>query len=918
MPLSWNEIKDRALAFSKEWKDERREHAEAKTFWDGFFDVFGVKRRRVASFEEPVKKSDGKGGFIDLLWKGVLLVEHKSKGKDLDRAAKQAKDYFPGLKDRDLPRYVLVSDFGRFRLYDLDENKTFDFMLGEFYKNVGLFGFIAGYQTKSYGQQDPVNIRAAEKLGKLYEELEKVGYGGHKLRVLLVRLLFCLFAEDTAIFDRRRMFQDYIEQRTNEDGSDLGLHLAALFEVLDQQKHKRMKTLDEQLEEFPWVNGNLFSEMLPMAHFNAKMREALLECCSVDWSRISPAIFGSIFQSIMDKEERREIGAHYTTETNILKTLNPLFLDALHAELDHAKGSKAKLVQFLDKLTKIRVLDPACGCGNFLVIAYRELRRLELEALKALMKSDQLKLDVTVYVKVNVDQFYGIEIDEFPAQIAQVALWLTDHQENIQIGKAFGQYFVRLPLATSPTIVNANALRTDWKNVIAPAKLTYIVGNPPFVGKKERNAEQKEDMKSVFGKLKGAGLLDYVACWYMKAAQYTTKNKAIAVAFVSTSSVTQGEQVSVLWPQVLGAGMKINFAHRTFQWTSEARGKSAVHCVIIGFSYTEVTPKWLFEYDTPKSEPHARKVDSINAYLVDGPNVYLPNRSKPIGTSPKVTYGSFALDGGHYTLTPAEKDVLLADCPRAKKFVRPFWGGDELIKGKERFCLWLVDATPAEIRGLPKVRAKVEAVKNWRSGRNRETTKKHAATPALFAEIRQPKKKYLAIPTLSSENRNYIPIGFLPPEIIASNQVYVFEGATEYDFGVLTSNAHMTWVRAVCGRLESRYRYSAGIVYNNFPWPTPNAKQRATIEAKAKAVLGARKAHAKSTLEDLYDPTAMPAGLVKAHRELDRAVDAAYGIPAKQTEAERTAFLLKQYETHAAPFLAATPKKAIRTKKAVP
>lgn len=915
MPLSWNEIKNRALAFSKEWAVEESEAAEAKSFWDDFFKVFGITRRRVASFEKPVKKSDGKGGFIDLLWKGMLVVEHKSKGKDLARAYQQAIDYFPGLKERDLPRYVLVSDFGRFKLHDLDEDTEHEFKLEELHSNVGLFAFIAGYETRSYGEQDPANIKAAETLGKLHERLEEVGYEGHSLKVLLVRILFCLFAEDTAVFDRRRQFQDYIEGRTAEDGSDLGMHLAHLFQILNQPPEKRMASLDEQLAAFPYINGKLFEEVLPLASFDAKMRDALLDCCGLNWSRISPAIFGSLFQSIMDKKERRTIGAHYTTEANILKALNPLMLDDLRAELEKVKSSKGKLEQFLAKLARIHVLDPACGCGNFLVIAYREMRQIELEALKALMKGDQLKLDATLYIKVNVEQFYGIEIEEFPSQIARVALWLTDHQENLRASAEFGQYFVRLPLVTAPTILNDNALVVDWSAVVAPDKLTFVVGNPPFVGKKEQTHRQKEDMKRVFPNLKGVGKLDYVSCWFMQATRYAAQNKAISIAFVSTNSVTQGEQVGILWGALFALGVKVNFAHRTFQWSSEAKGKAAVHCVIIGFGYTDVTPKLLFEYDTPKGEAHSRTVGFINAYLVDGPNVLLQDRASPIGNGPKVTYGSFALDDGQYTLKPEDRVALLAVCPMATKFIKPFMGGEELIHAKERFCLWLVDATPNELQAMPEVTARVAHVKAWRTKSNRPETKALAATPTLFAEMRQPTTKYIAFPTLSSEHRTYIPIAFLEPTIIASNQVYVFEGATLYHFGVLTSDAHMAWVRAVCGRLESRYRYSSGIVYNNFPWPEPNAKQRAVIEAKARAVLDARSTHPTATLGQLYDELTMPPNLVKAHLELDKAVDAAYGIPAKKTEAERAAILFALYEKLASPLLVtAKPTKAGKKK----
>ena len=585
MALSWTEIRSNALAFSREWATESSEHAEAKTFWDAFFQIFGVTRRRIASFEEPVKKSDGSGGFIDLLWRGLLIVEHKSRGKDLIRAFHQATDYFYGLKDRDLPKYVLVSDFARFRLYDLDEGTDTEFPLAELHKHIGLFGFIAGYQTHKPGLVEEVaSIKAAEQLGKLHDQLKAAGYDGHALEVLLVRLLFCLFADDTGIFERRNQFKDYLEVRTAADGVDLGQHISLLFQVLNTPPERRQTNLDELLTGFTYVNGRLFEETLPIPAFDRAMRETLLDAAGLDWSRISPAIFGSLFQSIMDKSARRNLGAHYTRESNILKALQPLFLDRLATELTAAGGNPRKLTEFQQKLARTRILDPACGCGNFLVIAYRELRRLELEVLRRLLKAGEssLSLDIASLVRVDVDQFYGIEIEEFPAQIAQVALWLTDHQMNQVVSEEFGAYFVRLPLRKAPNIVHGNALRMDWQGVVPATQLSYIVGNPPFIGAKLQSETQRADVAQVFQGTKNAGLVDYVCCWYRKAADYV-QGTYVSVAFVSTNSITQGEQVGVLWPDLFARGVKIHFAHRTFQWSSEARGNAAVHCVIVGF-----------------------------------------------------------------------------------------------------------------------------------------------------------------------------------------------------------------------------------------------------------------------------------------------------------------------------------------------
>ncbi len=653
MPLSWNEIKSRATAFSKEWQSESREDAEAKSFWDAFFNVFGITRRRIASFEEPVKKSDDKGGFIDLLWRGQLLVEHKSRGKSLDKAFTQAKDYFPGLKERDLPKYILVSDFANFRLYNLDTNEQFEFGINELYQHVKLFGFIAGYQTQIIKSQDPINIKAAERMGKLHDALKAVGYTGKDLEIYLVRLLFCLFAEDTSIFEKRQ-FQDYIETRTAEDGGDLAHHLNTLFYVLNTHESKRLKNLDEHLNQFEYINGKLFEGSLPPAQFDSKMREALLDLCALDWSIISPAIFGSLFQSIMDADARRNLGAHYTSEENILKLIKPLFLDALWAEFEKVKSNKTRLLDFHKKLRTLTFFDPACGCGNFLVITYRELRLLELAVLRASHSSGQQVLDVQSLISVDVDQFYGIEIEEFPAQIAQVALWLTDHQMNMKVSQEFGSYFARIPLKATPHIVCGNALTTNWNEVLAPEQCSYILGNPPFKGKKEQKPNEKIDLLNVCAGIKSAGILDFVAAWYIKAARYAHENKAIKCAFVSTNSITQGEQVSVLWSWMLAQGIKIHFAHRTFSWSNEARGNAAVHCVIIGFGLHDVVNKTIYEYADIKGEPHAINATNINPYLVDASNIVLANISNPIVNMPKMVEGITPLDNGILSFTKAD------------------------------------------------------------------------------------------------------------------------------------------------------------------------------------------------------------------------------------------------------------------------
>ena len=644
------------------------------------------------------------------------------------------------------------------------------------------------------------------------------------------------------------------------------------------------------------------------------MRESLLDCCALDWSRISPAVFGSLFQSIMDAKARRNLGAHYTSETNILKLIRPLFLDDLWAEFQRIKGNRNRLFEFLKKLARLTFLDPACGCGNFLVIAYRELRLLELEVLRHVRQTEQLALDVFQLIGVNVDQFHGIEIEEWPARIAEVALWLTDHQMNLKVSEEFGMYFARLPLKESPHIVHGNALRIDWREVVPPERLSYLLGNPPFIGSKFLKGQQREEVASVFSGVKGAGVLDYVACWYRKAAEYMaqgaetgaasaalngTKIPAtgpLRAAFVSTNSITQGEQVGVLWTELFRRGIQIHFAHRTFQWNSEASGKAAVHCVIIGFGLGEVEDKWLFDYDTPRSDPHAAKAKNINPYLVDGPEVVLFSRSTPICPVPAIGIGNKPIDGGHYLFTTEEKEEFLQKEPAASKWFRRWIGSDEFINGYQRWCLWLGECPPDELRHLPEALKRIEAVRALRLASKSAPTRKLAATPTRFHVENMPTGNYLVIPEVSSERRLFIPIGFMGPETLCSNLVKIFPDATFYHIGILSSTMHNAWMRAVCGRLKSDYRYSGGIVYNNFPWPEPTDKQRAAIETAAQGVLDTRAKFPTATLADLYDPLTMPPELVKAHQTLDRSVDAAYGKSAFNSEAERVAFLFERYQ----------------------
>ena len=918
MPLSWNEIRDRAVAFSREWAEDTSERAEAQSFWNAFFEVFGISRKRVAIFEKQVEINRAgqklKNGRIDAFWKGVLLIEHKSAEADLDRAFAQAADYFDGLADKDLPRYILVSDFQRFRLFDTETGQEWAFGLKDLHKHIKRFAFIAGYQPQEIHEQDPVNVRAAERMGKLHDRLKASGYEGHPLEVFLVRLLFCLFADYTGIF-QREAFRAYLETRTTEDGRDLGMHLHQLFQVLNTPEDKRQSTLDEDLVAFPYVNGRLFEEILPVASFDAQMREALTACAELDWSKISPAVFGALFQSVMDEKARRNLGAHYTSEANILKLIKPLFLDALWEEFGKVKNNKSRLFEFHKKLRSLTFLDPACGCGNFLVIAYRELRLLELEVLRAVHSGPGSQfIDIHQELKLDVDQFYGIEIEEFPAQIAQVALWLMDHQMNVRVAEEFGMYFARIPLKTSPHIVHGNALQVEWGAVVPRERLSYILGNPPFIGSKYQSDEQRAEIVSLFGGMTGAGVLDYVTGWYVKAADLMCDTK-IACAFVSTNSISQGEQVGILWGVLLRKGMKISFAHRTFQWSNEARGVAAVHCVIIGMVHGEPGQRTIYEYDDLRGDPHAVRVKNINPYLIDAPDVVLASRSRPLCNAPEIGIGNKPIDGGNYLFTTEERDDFLRKEPGARPYFRRWLGSDEFINRWERWCLWLGDVSPDVIRSMPLALERVEAVRQVRLASKSEPTRKLAATPTRFHVENIPDAPYLLIPEVSSERRAFIPMGFISPDTLSSNLVKIAPRATLYHFGLLNSTMHMAWVRYTCGRLKSDFRYSKDIVYNNFPWPRePNEKQVQAIEMAAQGVLDAREQFPQSSLADLYDPLTMPPELTRAHQALDRAVDVAYGKKSFSSDAERVVFLFDLYQQYTSLLPAASAKPKRRTK----
>lgn len=905
MALSPNEIKSRAISFIHDHKDDKYEKGESQIFWRDFFNIWGISAKKVGIFEERAKTLKQTTGFIDYFWPKTILIEQKSKGEDLDKAYKQALDYCltGGIPDDELPSYICVCDFEKLRLVNFtDRTKTVEFKITDLLNHLQRFNFLLGYEQREYKDEDPVNIKAAELMGKLHDELERNGFKDHPLKLMLVRLMFCFFADDTGIFNKDD-FLFFLKERTKDDGSDLGLWIAQFFQVLNTPTEQRQANLDEDLAKFPYVNGQLFEEAIPFAQFDHNLRDILIQACEFNWALVSPAIFGSLFQSVMNTVERRELGAHYTSEKNILKTIHGLFLDDLVEEFESLKSKKSikGLEDLLARIRKIKILDPACGCGNFLILSYRELRRLEISLLKEIRKLKGLGLELSIQTlnSLDVDCLFGIEIEEFPAQIAKTAIWIMDHLMNVETGKEFGEYYVRLPLKKSPKIIIGNALQIRWEDIIKPDDLTYILGNPPFVGKKEQSESQKYDLNSVFKGRKGTGILDYVTGWYIKSAELI-QNTSVKVAFVSTNSISQGEQVGILWNILYNNyKIKIHFAHRTFSWRNEAKGNAAVHCVIIGFACFDTANKSIFYYEDIKGEPQKINVKNINPYLVEGKDITVENRKSPLCNVPEMNYGSMPIDDGHLSLTDEEKTSALKSEPMLTNLIKKYTGGDEFINNKLRWCLWLDKIDPSLIKKSKLILDRIEKTKNFRLASGRDATYKLAESPMLFGEIRQPDTNYIIIPKVSSEIRKYIPIGILDPSTIASGSALIVPKANLYLFGILTSIMHMSWMRSTCGRMKSDFQYSASIVYNNFPWPeNPTEKQKEEIESYANLVLEARNLFPDSSLADLYNPLTMPKVLRDAHNKLDKSVDKAYRSKPFQTESERVEFLFELYEKY--------------------
>lgn len=940
--LSPAAMRARANSFASEFADASYEMGQAQQFIHGLLGVFGISRLRAVSFEERVKKVGGARGRIDGFLPGRLLIEMKSKGKDADDAYQQALGYLPGLPDAELPTHILVSDFAELHLYNRVTKEVTKCKLTDLADNLDAYKFLAGYESTAQKEQIDLNQQAAEILSDLHDVMRSNDYRGKPLETYLMRLLFCLFADDSNMFHENGAFENLVVNHSRDDGSDLDDLLQRLFKVLDTEENIRPKSTREILSPFPHVNGKLFADDLPRCDFDENGRKALLACSGFNWSQISPDIFGSLFQSVMHHEDeartaktakRREFGAHYTSPENIQKVIGPLFLDELKSERSKARGKPKALRALQDKISQLQFFDPACGCGNFLVIAYQELRQLELDIVLELQgkgpKTQTLDIHEMGVIRCNITQFHGIEIDEAAAQIATLALWLTDHLENLRAGKALGGWLINLPLTTKANIVCGNALEVEWATVIPPENCSYILGNPPFIGHSNQSRQQKVEIENILIGVKGAGLLDYVAGWYVLAMKYMNINPNVEAALVSTNSITQGEQVGILWSHLLRMGLNINFAHRTFRWSNDGRGVAAVHCIIVGFSMLKKEHCKLFEYENSEADPIESSVRHINPYLTDAPDVLLQGNTKPVDSrAPRMINGSKPTEGGNLFLNFDEYDEVKNSDPIAAKYVRKFLGAEEFINNIPRFCLWLIDSTAQERKLSPEISKRMKKIIDMRSSSTDAQTRKDAETPYLFQKIRQTSRPYLLVPRHSSENRRFIPMGYFEPDVICGDANSMIPDATLYHFGVLSSTMHNAWVRATCGRIKSDFRYSNTIVYNNYPWPASiTDSQHAAIEKAANAVLEARELEMQraakqgqhASLAAMYDEGNMPVELLQAHRSLDLAVDAAYVADGyskgKTSDAARVSFLFGRYQALTSMPIVNKPTKKPAAKK---
>lgn len=906
--LSLNEIQRRCAKMVSSWKDEPgEERQQGQSFVRDLLATFGIRRTKAALYERRARRSStGRQGYIDALLPGLCLIEMKSRGKDLVEAENQALDYIDSLPNAEQPRWVVTSDFGNIRVLDLyadSSEESIQFPLGYLQKNAKPLAFLAGYQNSLFGnrEQERASIAAAQLMGDLYAALEGTGYDDHEASVFLVRTLFSLYADNSGIWEPGIYFE-FLESRTSEDGTDLGPKLAQLYQVMNQPVERRQRNLDEFMKRFPYVNGGIFGETLSIPAFDSSMRNLLLEACASDWSGISPAIFGSLFQAVKSADARRTLGEHYTTETNILKTINPLFMDELQQKFAMEYHSKSGLKRLRKEIGELRIMDPACGCGNFLVVAYRELRALDLKILERLQQLGDTTLIPTLYFErsdlpVTLDHFYGIEIEEWPARIATTALHLVDHQANQAMELALGKAPESLPLQTLSSIKVGNALRTDWREILMPTESVRVIGNPPFVGARLMSSGQKADVSAVWGAKSGD--LDYVTCWFNKASDYFRGIQGGRFAFVSTNSISQGVSVASLFSHLFDEGWRIRFAHQTFAWTSEAAGMAHVHCVITGFDRMEKVPAVLYEYEDINGAPTALPAKQINGYLFDGPNVLIRSRTTPLSPSlPSCRFGSMANDNKGSLLVGAQDYASVSTDPIAKKYLRRFVQARELIHGTDRWCLWMAgdNFDPRDIEKSPILRQRVAAVRAARAESKRAATQRMAGLPYLFQEDRQPTVSYVAIPRHFSESRPFATVAYFDPDVICGDANFTVEDPDGFLFGVLSSSMFICWQRTVGGRIKSDLRFSKDIVWNNFPLPDVSRKMRTEIQSASQEIIYAREIHSDWSLADHYNSLAMTPALLRAHDTLDRLVDKAFGATrAIKLNEERRDLLFKRY-----------------------
>ena len=904
-----------AAAFAERWKGRGYEKGDSQVFWTELLtEVFGIENPSTfIRYEEQVKVD--KTNFIDgHIPSTRVLIEQKSIDKDLRKGIvqsdgsllnpfQQAKRYVANMPLSEHPKWIVTCNFAEFLVYDMEQpnGEPEQILLANLGKEYYRLQFLVDAKNEHLSKEMQVSMDAGKIVGRIYDALLKQYDDSSPealrwLNILCVRIVFCLYAEDAEIF-KHDQFHDFL---VTYEAKDLRRALRDLFEVLNTPQEKRSRYLQAELAAFPYTNGGLFEEEIEIPQFTEDLKETLLENASMDfdWSEISPTIFGAVFESTLNPETRRSGGMHYTSIENIHKVIDPLFLNDLRAELDEILDEKVekqrvrKLDAYQDKLASLTFLDPACGSGNFLTETYLSLRRLENEAIRS-KYHDQIMIGAFMNpIKVSIHQFYGIEINDFAVTVATTALWISEAQMMAETEKivTFEDNF--LPLKSYSNIHEGNALRTDWESVVPKDHLNYIIGNPPFVGARMMAELQKQDMINVFGSSwKNVGNLDYVCCWYKKASDLMTLNKSIRTAFVSTNSICQGEQVANLWEKLYENGILINFAHRTFRWDSEASLKAHVHCIIVGFSYCNNKPYTIYDGDRIINS------NNINAYLLDAPNIFVGSREKPLHDVPEIGIGNKPIDGGNYLFDKEEMETFISAEPQSATYFHPYYGAYEFIHRKPRYCLWLGECSPAELRKMPHCLKRVEAVRNFRLASKSPGTVKLADRPTHFHVENMPKGNYIVIPQVSSQNRRYIPMGYMDESVICSDKVRLMPNGSLYHFGILESNVHMAWMRTICARLKSDYSYTVNNVYNNFPWPTPTDDQKAKIEQTAQAILDARALYPDSSLADLYDELTMPVELRKAHQDNDRAVMAAYGFEVRtMTESQCVAELFKLYQ----------------------